>query len=648
MRSRLGRLALILALAIPVLAGRADAAPSDCTIWWTGAAGTGGWSAAGNWSSTADGTGTTGVPGAADVVCAATTTNGPFIQITGSSDVTVRGAELPTSTSLIVVSGSSLTLTDASAPATFGDLQVHASDSTLTSAAPVTVLGTTVLRGTLNGDLRTKYLQAGTATLDGDLTLDPDGQSTFWIDLPGAAGTLTVTGTANLGGNLVATASNGYSPEPASYNLITASDLQGSFKGEFAYKKFGNWFIDDEFTATTVRAVVKPLPIIVLGDSPDVVESDGEATITVERQWPMDRDVKVNYATVDDTAVAGTDYTSTSGTLTFAPGETSKTFTVPVFDDDEIKPDVAFKVHLSDPVNGVIADETNDRRLWIYNDDPPVIESIEGGPVRQGATNQLLTLHGLGLASTTDIVFARTGLTVVNGTLNVVDDSTVEVRVSAKAGMRTGPIATTLYADAGETTCGDCLSVVSRPVVKSMTPAVLGAGASRQTVTVLGSGFVNGTGVTIAGASVQDTEFVSATELRVTLSVPSTRAPGAAYLKVTNPDGGSSVCRTCARFVAAPTLDGTNAVAVRRGTEQTVHLTGTGFADGLTLTGPTGVTFTDLVVSPTEITATMAVASSTPIASGRRITVTNPASAGWGTVFGNILSICTRTAPTCG
>jgi hypothetical protein len=70
--------------------------------------------------------------------------------------------------------------------------------------------------------------------------------------------------------------------------------------------------------------------------------------------------------------------------------------------------------------------------------------------------------------------------------------------------------------------------------------------------------------------------------------------------------------------------------------------------DGLTLTGPAGVTFSDLVVSPTEITATMAVASSTPIASGRRVTVTNPASAGWGTVFGNILSICTRTAPTCG
>ena len=298
----------------------------------------------------------------------------------------MRGANLPTTTSLVVGSGSSLTLSDATAPATFGDFHVLA-DSTFTSAAPVVALGTAVLRGTLNGDLTTKYLQAGAgSTLDGDLTLDPDGQSTFWIDLPGASGTLTVTGTATLGGNLVATASNDYSPAPASYDLITASDLQGSFKGDYAYKKFGNWFIDDEFTATTVKAVVKVLPILTIGDAPDVSEGDGTATITVERQNPMDRDVKVDYATVGDSAVAGTDYTSTSGTLTFAPGETTKTFTVPILDDSDASPDVAFKIHLSNPVNGVIADETNDRLLQIYNDDSPVITSIGGGPVRQGMT----------------------------------------------------------------------------------------------------------------------------------------------------------------------------------------------------------------------------------------------------------------------
>ena len=43
--------------------------------------------------------------------------------------------------------------------------------------------------------------------------------------------------------------------------------------------------------------------------------------------------VRVDYATRDGTARAGSDYTATSGTLTFAPGDTAKTVSVPVTDD---------------------------------------------------------------------------------------------------------------------------------------------------------------------------------------------------------------------------------------------------------------------------------------------------------------------------
>ena len=464
-----------------------------------------------------------------------------------------------------------------------------------------------------------------------------------------ATATSSSQGPPTLGGDLVATASNDYvAAIGSSHDLITAGDIQGAFNGQFAYKKFQNAFIDDEFTASTVKAVVKALPIFAIGDAPDVVESDGTATVTIERAKPMDRDVKVSYATVDDTAKAGTDYTSTSGTVTFAPGETIKTFTVPILDDDEISRQVAFKVHLSDPVNGVIAEEANDHLVQIFNDDPPVIESIEGGPVRQGSTNQLLTLHGLGLGSTTDIVFARPGLAVVGGTLRVIDDTTVTVRVSAKSGMRTGPIATTLYADAGEARCADCLSVVSRPIVSSVSPAVLGAGASRRWVTVSGSGFLDGAAVTIAGAVVHETTFVSATELQVNVSVPSTRLPGVASFRVVNPDGGRHTCSTCASFVGGPRLDPANALVVRRSSTQTVHLLGSGFVDGLTLSAPPGVTFTDLVVTPSEITATMAIAATTRPAPDQKLTVTNPASAGWGSTFGSFLTVCTRTAPSCG
>ena len=43
--------------------------------------------------------------------------------------------------------------------------------------------------------------------------------------------------------------------------------------------------------------------------------------------------VTVDYATADWTATAGSDYTTTSGTLTFAAGERSKTVSVPITDD---------------------------------------------------------------------------------------------------------------------------------------------------------------------------------------------------------------------------------------------------------------------------------------------------------------------------
>ena len=53
--------------------------------------------------------------------------------------------------------------------------------------------------------------------------------------------------------------------------------------------------------------------------------------------------------------MAGTDYTATSGTFTFAPGETSKGILVPTLDDGGADPTRYFTVNLSNPTGGVIA-----------------------------------------------------------------------------------------------------------------------------------------------------------------------------------------------------------------------------------------------------------------------------------------------------
>jgi hypothetical protein len=68
--------------------------------------------------------------------------------------------------------------------------------------------------------------------------------------------------------------------------------------------------------------------------------------------------VTVNFATVDGTATAGTDYQATSGTLTFAPGTTSATLSVVASGTLYANPSRQFTVVLSAPVGAVITAST--------------------------------------------------------------------------------------------------------------------------------------------------------------------------------------------------------------------------------------------------------------------------------------------------
>ena len=78
--------------------------------------------------------------------------------------------------------------------------------------------------------------------------------------------------------------------------------------------------------------------------------------------------VTVDYATADGTAEAGSDYTATSGTLTFAAGETSKTVSVPVLDDAVDEGEETFTLRLSNAAGARIRD--GEAVGTIVNDDP--------------------------------------------------------------------------------------------------------------------------------------------------------------------------------------------------------------------------------------------------------------------------------------
>ena len=80
--------------------------------------------------------------------------------------------------------------------------------------------------------------------------------------------------------------------------------------------------------------------------------------------------VSVDYATEDGTAAAGADYTATSGTLTFAAGETAKTVSVPVLDDAINEGKEVMRLKLSNPRGAFLRNVHRQAKGVIRNDDP--------------------------------------------------------------------------------------------------------------------------------------------------------------------------------------------------------------------------------------------------------------------------------------
>lgn len=91
------------------------------------------------------------------------------------------------------------------------------------------------------------------------------------------------------------------------------------------------------------------------------------ATFTVTLSAASTQTVTVKYATADGTARKPGDYTSKSGTLSFAPGATSKTVSVTVKGDASREPSETFKLNLKTPTNATLAD--NQGLGTITNDD---------------------------------------------------------------------------------------------------------------------------------------------------------------------------------------------------------------------------------------------------------------------------------------
>lgn len=124
-------------------------------------------------------------------------------------------------------------------------------------------------------------------------------------------------------------------------------------------------------TGTITNDDVQPpsvTPTLAIG-SVSALESAGWLRFTVTLSRALSTKVTVRFATANGTAVAGRtgDYTSTSGTLTFNPGETSKVVSIAVRNDSAIEADETFFVNLSRASGATIS--TSRGTGTILNDD---------------------------------------------------------------------------------------------------------------------------------------------------------------------------------------------------------------------------------------------------------------------------------------
>lgn len=139
------------------------------------------------------------------------------------------------------------------------------------------------------------------------------------------------------------------------------------------------------------------LPCLNIGDA-SVTENDSgsvNAVFTVTLSAASAQTVKVNYLTVpafltvNSTATKGVDFENVSGTVTFLPGETSKTINIPVKGDLIDEFEQFFFVALTTPINAVISDGKG--LGTIVDNDAPATISINDVAVPEGTSIPLST-----------------------------------------------------------------------------------------------------------------------------------------------------------------------------------------------------------------------------------------------------------------
>lgn len=299
-----------------------------------------------------------------------------FSPLTGSegTDVSITGTNFNGATT-VSFNGTnanfnvvSPTLISATAPqgATSGKITVATPGGIATSSLDFTVLASVFIQFSAQGYTQTE--SSGTVSIPVTLSSPPsqtvtvnyttgDGSAIAGEDYISSSGTLTfavgvTTQSINVG------IIDDFLDEPDSETVILtlSSPVNASITGTNPAALF---IMDNDAP-----------PEVHFGASQAwVSESNGTASLNVTLNGVSGKTVSIGYTSSDDTAIAGSDYMSVQGILTFNPGQVSQSITVPINDDWLHEPVEIFTIILSDPKNSNLGSPTSSN-IMIVDDDP--------------------------------------------------------------------------------------------------------------------------------------------------------------------------------------------------------------------------------------------------------------------------------------
>ncbi|MCE2663336.1 MAG: right-handed parallel beta-helix repeat-containing protein, partial [Microcystis sp. 53602_E8] len=189
-----------------------------------------------------------------------------------------------------------------------------------------------------------------------------------------------------------------------------------------AWKSIDEWTPQTWQATTTWTAADWDKPFFTISN-PTIVENNSGTNnliFKVTLSTTSTQTITVNYATADNTATAGSDYTATTGTLTFTPGQISQDIIISVNGDTAIEPDETFLINLSNPSNAPSSVTEDGTANLVYTF------------TRTGVTTDALTVnYTLGGTATLNTDYTRTGTT--NTVTFAANSSTATVTVDPTA-----------------------------------------------------------------------------------------------------------------------------------------------------------------------------------------------------------------------